>query len=444
MAETIDPTKLPSYEVGFVNEQGDKTTLDWRQWITDERVPELAWPRAVHVYARMEREDSRVASVLSAIRLPVQRTPWRVAKNGASDEVTEFVARNLNLPIEGESTEGKPQPRTKGRFIWSEHLRHALTMNTYGHSFFEQVYYLGDDGRAYLKKLAPRPQRTICRLNVARDGGLDSIVQIQPESDRITTRAILDGGVKIPVSRLVAYVREMDPGVWIGKSLLRPAYKHWMLKDELMRIEAIAARRNGIGVPVAWAPPNSDAATVNVYKKMATEYRGGEKSGLGLPDGAKFELKGVQGNLPDIRQAIEYHDRQIALGALAHFLNLDRGGSYALASVQADTFVQSVQTFAEMIRDTANAHVVEDLVDLNFGDDEPAPRIVFDEIGSRQDLTANALKLLIDAGLIRLDRDLEEYTRQQYGLPPKGTPAPGSEQTEQDPTTDDPALETAA
>lgn len=54
-------------------------------------------------------------------------------------------------------------------------------------------------------------------------------------------------------SRLVVYSRKMEPGKWIGKSLLRPSYTHWLLKDEFLRIEAVAARRNGVGVPVATA-----------------------------------------------------------------------------------------------------------------------------------------------------------------------------------------------
>lgn len=414
-----DPTKAPSYEVGYINGQ----PLGWQQWMDEEKVPDLQWPQANHIYARMGREDGRVSSVLNAIGLPIRRTTWRIDPAGARDEVTENVARNLGLSIVGESTEDKVLPRTKGRFSWVEHVRVSLMSLQYGHSYFEQVYR-PEGGRLALHKLAPRPQRTIIKMNVARDGGLDSIVQAQPVGDSFTVLNVLDGGVRIPIDRLVAYVRDMDPGRWMGNSLLRPAYKHWLLKDELMRIEAAVARRNGMGVPVATAPPGADQATVNAYKNMATEYRGGERSGVGLPDGAKFQLLGVQGNLPDIRQAIEYHDKQIALSGLAHFLNLDRGGSYALATVQNDSFVQSVQTIAEGVRDTAQSHVVEDLVDLNFGEDEPAPRLVFDEIGSRQDLTAQALKTLIDAGLIRLDRSLEEYARQQYGLPAKDTPPP--------------------
>lgn len=416
----------PVTEAGYVNGRGGRT--DWQHWDEDERVPELQWPQSVHTYSRMTREDGRVSSLLQAIGLPVRRTPWRIDPNGARDEVAEFVAQNLGLSIAG----GAPValPRTKGRFSWGQHLQTALLMLPYGHSYFEQVYRIDDDGFARIRKLAPRPQKTISAINVALDGGLESIKQSPPASTSKLTFGI--AGVEIPVDRLVAYVRDPEPGQWTGSSLLRPAYKHWILKDEFMRLQAATARRNGMGVPVATAPEGEK--DTEKYRKIASEFRGGMASGVGLPFGANFDLKGVNGNLPDMQQAIDYQDKQIALAGLAHFLNLDKGGSYALASVQADTFVQSVQTFAESIRDTANAHIVEDLVDINFGEDEPAPRIVFDEIGSRQDATAAALTMLVQAGLLEPDEVVKISVRQMVGLPTQqGSTEPAPTATEEAP-----------
>lgn len=143
-------------------------------------------------------------------------------------------------------------------------------------------------------------------------------------------------------------------------------------------------------------------------------------AGAGLGKDQKLELLGVQGNLPEMRRAIEYHDKQIALSGLAHFLNLgDKGGSYALASVQEGPFVQSVQAKAKTYCRIANRHIVRDLVDINFGRGVRAPRLVFAEIGSRQEATAQALKLLVDAGLLSPDVLVERTLRQSLGLPPR-------------------------
>jgi hypothetical protein len=237
-------------------------------------------------------------------------------------------------------------------------------------------------------------------------------------------------GDAIDVSRLVVYVRDPEPGIWTGNSLLRPAFKHWKLKDELMRIEAAAARRHGIGVPVITAneQESEDTDRMDALLAVASAYRGGETAGLALTNGQTFDVKAPTGTPMDPRRAIEYHDHQMALVALAHFLNLDgKGGSYALASVQADTFVQSVQTVADDIRDVAQAHIVEDLVDLNFGEDEPTPLLVFDEIGSRQDATAAALQMLVAAGLLTPDERTELVIRQSVGLPSRDPNAPDPE-----------------
>ncbi|MGI5222181.1 phage portal protein family protein [Nocardia sp. CA-290969] len=424
MPTEIKPAKPAFREKGYVNGQiAGHDVGHFSQWEQYEQVPDLQWPASVGVFTRMKREDSRVSSLLAAIGLPIRRTSWRVAPNGARDEVTEFVARNLALPIDG-GADLAPPGRRKGRFSWAQHLVWALTVNQYGHSVFEQVYRDYGDGRVWLHKLAPRPQRTISAWNVAADGGLESIEQMAPAASSSVMYGITP--LTIPISRLVVYTREMEPGRWVGESLLRPSYKHWILKDELMRIEAVAARRNGVGVPVATGAEGASQSDIDKLADMASKYRVGEHSGAGLPFGAKLELLGVQGNLPDIRAGIAYHDNMIAIAGLAHFLNLSGGGSYALASVQANTFVESVQTFAESIRDTANQHVVEDLVDVNFGVDEPAPQIVFDEIGSRQDATAAALKMLVEAGLLSPDVLVEQTVRQRLGLPARPENAPAA------------------
>ncbi|QMU23293.1 phage portal protein family protein [Gordonia rubripertincta] len=386
-----------------------------------ERVPDLQWPASVQTYARMLREDSRVSSLYAAITLPILRAQWRIKPNGARDEVVEFVARNMRLPIDGAEDELN-FGRSKGRFSWNDHLRQSLSSLIYGHSVFEQLYR-EQDGKFWLRKLAPRPQRTISAWNVALDGGLMSIEQTAPAS----TSKVLYGPspLSIPISRLVVYTRDMEPGMWVGNSLLRPSFKHWLIKDELIRYQAMAIRRTGQGIPVATAAEGASQEDVDKLADMAMQYRGGDNAGVGLPYGADLKLVAPNGNLIDIGAAIAYHDNMIAIAGLAHFLNLEgKGGSYALADVQENTFTQSVQTVGEHQRDTANAHVIEDLIDINFGVDEQAPLLVFDEIGSRQAATAAALKMLVEAGLLSPDVLVEANVRQRMGLPAKPDDAP--------------------
>jgi hypothetical protein len=402
-----------------------------------ESTPELFWPLSVQVYDRMRRQDAQVGSVLRAVTLPVRSTQWRIDPDGCREEVVRLVSEDLGLPVKGE--ELRPTPRTRDRFSWDEHLRLALLMLTFGHAYFEQVYRIDDRGRARLRKLGPRLPRTISEIDIAQDGGLVAIRQRAPEASSpsgIGTFGSSRADVVIPVNRLVAYINDREGGNWLGNSLLRQAYKNWLIKDRLLRVQAQTIERNGMGVPLYKGPENPAAGDLEKGKALASAWRSGDAAGAAVAHGADLILRGVEGDLPDAEPAIRYHDEQIARAVLAHFLNLGtQTGSWALGSTFADFFLQSLTSVAKSVADTATQHIVEDLVDLNWGEEEPAPKIVFDKIGGEQQATAQAIKFLIDSGVVFPDRTLEESVRQTFNLPPKqplppGTaPVPGQDMT---------------
>lgn len=389
----------PTSEVGYSNAGSES---GWWSSLEDEHVPELRWPLSVGVFDKMRKSDAQVISALLAVKLPIERTSWRLDPNGSRPEVYVPLAEDLGLPVAG--ADPAPLRRTKDRFSWSEHLRLALLKLDFGHSVFEPVYRF--DGQLMrLRKLAPRLPRTLTAWNVARDGGLISVEQY---------------GVSrpIPVERLVVYTHNREGGSWQGQSILRPAWKAWYLKDPTLKTWVQTIDRNGMGVPIYEAADGETDLASGLA--LAKGIRSGQNSGAALPPGAKLTLQGVTGQLPDAEPAVRYFDEQIARAVLAHFLNLGtQTGSWALGSTFADFFVSSLQATAQSIADTANQHIVEDWVDYNFGEDEPAPRIIFDEIGTQKQATAQALKLLVDAGIIFPDRVLEEAVRQEHGLPSK-------------------------
>ena len=384
-----------------------------------ESTPEMRWPDSIMVYGRMRREEAQVASVLRAVKMPVRRARRSIDGTGCRPEVIELVSKDLGLPVVGE-TKQSPR-RTKGRFNFAEHVRLALTSLDYGHSVFEQVYQWDErDEYFHLRKLGWRPPRTISEWVEASDGGLVAVVQ-----------SILGGtSARLEVKDLVVYSHEREES-WTGTSLLRPAYKYWLLKDQLLRLMNMTHWRNGMGIPVYVAPKLPDGTQmtpeeatkwmqdqIDAGEAIAAAIRAGDTAGASLPNGATLALKGVEGKTPDPLPAIRYYDEAMARAVLAHFLNLggEKGtGSWALGTTFADFFTLSLQSLSDWVDDTINAHVIEDLVDANFGPDEPAPRIVSERIGAA--LTAEALKALVDAGVITPDEPLEVFTRDAYGLP---------------------------
>lgn len=390
-------------------EIGHASTEGWD--LTAEVNGELLWPQNIRPYSRMAREDTQVKSVLRAVTLPIRRTTWRVDPNGAPDEVVRLVAEDLRLPILGDDGNA-PLARTGGHSSFKHHLKWALKMLTYGHAFFE-VVFKEVDGRDRLHKLAYRPPGSIREIKVSRDGGLAGIVQEPAPGDK-------PGPIDIPVEHLLAYVNDPDDFTWQGTSELRAAYKHWVMRDRLLILEGTVLDRNGMGVPWYEASENNEKEIAQ-GEKIAQNTRSGKKAGGSGPPGAKLHILGVSGQLVSPREAINYHDSMIARSVLAHFLNLEgKGGSYSLAAIQADTFTQSLQTLAEEIADTANQYLVERMVNLAFDTETgPYPKLTFDPIGSVKDMPMDTLAVLVNAGLVIPDKDIEEEVRRRGGLPAK-------------------------
>lgn len=380
---------------------------DWTGDPSGETTPDLVFPLSVSVFDKMRRQDAQVASVLRAVQTPIIRTQWRVDGTGCREEVVRHVADSLGLPIvdDDQPDDSRANLRGKSRFSWDEHLRLALTMLPFGFSYFEQVYYPPDGVGLYkLRKLGFRPQKTISRINVARDGGLESIEQYGFKGS--------PAGVTLPVSRLVAYVLDREGGNWFGISILRPAYSPWLLKVRAQRTWSTSIDRNGIGIPIYTGADGEQS--LDAGNDLAGSVRSGDNAGGAVPNGAKLELLGVSGTLPDIDQYVRYYDEQIARSALGHFLNLGsqgggQVGSYNLGSVFADAFHLGLDAVASLVANTASAHVVEDIVDLNFGPTEPAPQIVYDEVGTRMselDRVREVTGLTSDADLVRFIRTI--------------------------------------
>lgn len=404
-------------EIGY---QADSSIPGWAKLgaATHETNPDLQWPQSLDVFDRMRREDPQVKSVLRAVTLPIMRTEWAIDGTGCRPEVVAHVASDLGLPVKGEPFTAPL--RTRGRFSFKEFLRLAVLEVVYGHSFFEQVY---DQTTvpAHLHKLAWRPPRTISDIEVAADGGLVAIKQYSRQAGAAEPR--------LEVKQLVAFVNEREGANWLGESLLRSAYKMWLLKDRVLRIQAITAERNGLGMPVVTSaePPKNGSfeetlkwmdEQVKANLKLAKQARAGDAAGAALPYGAKLEYVGVTGKLPDTDKPIRYYDEQIARAVLAHFLNLGtETGSWALGSTFANFFTDSLNAVAQHIAEVTNQHVIEDLVDLNWGENEPAPRLVPAAIGEQQQITAEAIKSLIESGAIQVDASLRAYVRDKFGLP---------------------------
>lgn len=385
---------------------------------------ELQFPNSIPIYDAMRSQDGHIGSILMALVQPIVAAKWDLLTEGCRPAVVKLVRSELGL-VEV----GKPRQRRRREGIsWYEHVEQACETNLWaGFAPFEQVYEvspprpgqegLGLDTVVHLRKLAPRLPRTITDIQVARDGGLVSISQMHPEGQE---------DVIIPVKQLVFYTHRKEGADWTGRSILRQAYKHWLMKDIFLKLDAQAAERNSMGIPVITYGDDSQKADA---EQKVQELRAGATAGLAVPPNVAVDIKGVTGGTVDLIPRIQYHDQEMSRTALAMFLDLGHdNGARSLGEVHLAVFRDALQAVANTLAEVATEHIIRDLVEFNFGPDEPYPVMTPGDLKSNVDLDPELLGTLVSAGLVIPDSTLEAYTRTRFNLPeanpdrPVGTP----------------------
>ncbi|MET0416046.1 MAG: DUF935 family protein [Actinoplanes sp.] len=299
-------------------------------------------------------------------------------------------------------------------------------MVPFGFSAFELEAAVSD-GKAQLAGLWERPQWTISHIHVdGKTGLLDGATQDQTGK--------LDSP-QLPAKNLAWYAREREGSNWAGCSLLRPSYASWLIKEEVRRHYGAANVRWATGVPVMEALPgtNPTPAAMTEAMQMAAASRGGNLAGAATPPGFIYKIVGLTGSLPDSQEFLRWLDQQCAASALMNAFDLGEtpNGSRALGTVFMDALLLALESEAEFVADVATRQIAARIVDWNYGEDEPVPRVVVSGVGSRREVTAESLNLLLGSGGLAADPALEAWIRREYRLPerdgmakPKAT-APG-------------------
>jgi len=375
-----------------------------------ESIPELQpGYLATLEYSRMRR-DPNLAAILAGYTLQLRRAQWQVDGRGCRPEVVKAVAEDLGLNVAGSDEAGAA--RTRG-VSWSEHLRSALLMLTYGYMASELVAEVSD-GRARLISLADRMPHTVEYVHA--DPKTGALLGITQSGIRATDQP------QIRADRLAYYVNEREGANWYGTSLLRSSFGFWRIKQEMVRTHAISNRRWGAGVPVAQARAGTTPSQAQMAEaqRMAAAARAGDQAGVSMPPDFDLVIQGLSGAVPDTLAFIEWLDRQATRSALMGHLELGQGGnggSRALGTTFVDSLMLALETHGEAVADTATRHVAAPVVAWNWGDQEAVPRIVVSGIGSRREVTAEALQSLLGSGGLAADPALEAWIRREWRLP---------------------------
>lgn len=406
------PTTEQGSARGHMTPGGLSGVPRWQSFVDEsEHVPDLQWPLSVNVYDRM-RSDAQVACLYAGLTQPIRAYTYELDPQDADPALVALLAEDLQLPVMGEPA--RAARLDSNRVSFGDHLRHVLLALAYGHYYFEQVGTIDDAGRFRYRKLAPRVPASLTGIEANAQGGLEAINQ---------------GMTRITADRLVGYVWDQEAGSWTGRSMLRPLYRPWLVKDRLIRVDAIKHERGGMGLPTIEAHDGATPDELDELERMATAIRVGEQSGGVTPYGSKLRLVGTEGSIPDTLASIRYHDESMARALLMMFVQLGQTqtGSRALGDTFVDYVAQAQHAVAAWFAGVFTEHVIQDWFDWNVGTDAPAPRLVFHPPADERTSTADLVSL-ISAGAITVDPDLEDALRSRTGLPakPDTEPAPAA------------------
>jgi len=375
--------------------------------------PQLEGLAAVRTYEKMRRSDAQVAATLLSCELPIRSATWEVkpaSDDGLDREIAAFVRDNLFGGLEYTSPSG-----VKTSQAWDDVLRNALLMLAFGASAHEEIYSI-DGSMVRLARLAPRLPATFYRWITDSDG--ETLLAL----NQYGYRNMSYESVVIPADRLAVFTFNQEGANFFGRSMLRPAYMHWYIKHQLYRIDAIAGERNGLGVPTIEQGEGSSKEDREAAARWVQQLAAHEKTGLSLPAGWKFALKGVEGNVRDLYNSIQHHNIEISRTALAFFMNLGMGarssGNRALADSQTDFFFIALQATADQIARTVSYTTIRQLVDYNWEGIRRYPELTVANLRARNfSETFDLLTRLAQSGIVIPYPELTQYVTREMGLP---------------------------
>lgn len=396
----------PGAEIGVQSQQINGGG-GWQSFVDEgEYVPSLSFPQSIETYHRM-RSDSQVDALHSGTVQPIKEFRWSIDPNNAPAKLVEQAARDLGLPVY--KHEDDPIPRGPKTLDFQSVLDDALLSPLYGFWHFEIV---GEnrEGENHLQRLSPRHPRTIAEFQSFANGDLAAIRQniaplregrfFQPEP--------------IPAWKLLTFVYRAEAGSHLGRSLLRSMYREWLVKDRVLRIAAINLERAG-GVPVVESAMGASNKQIEENAVLARQFKVAEGGGGALPFGSKLTLVG--GSVPDAISFLKYLDECLARvwALMLVQLGTTATGNRALGAefaIYAARFQRSLGTWIK----TQFDKLLDAYVEWNEPFATHAPMLRFDN-PKPDGMSVTDLVSMVSAGLIVADPELEEWIRNEGGLP---------------------------
>ena len=226
----------------------------------------------------------------------------------------------------------------------------------------------------------------------------------------------------LPIQKALIFTFDKEGGDLWGHSILRSAYKHWFFKETLYKIDAIQKERHSIGIPIIKLPPNFTTEDKSIAQRIGTDLRTNESAHVVLPPNWDIMFLKLEGNKVDALESAQHHADKLYENVLANFLISGSAGRTTDADVQSHVFTRAVRFTAEVIRDVLNHYAIQQLLLLNWPEEEfenGFPELRVRRLGDERDwrVLSFAVRNLIGSGTIRPDDELEAWAREELDMP---------------------------
>lgn len=265
--------------------------------------------------------------------------------------------------------------------------------------------------------------------------------------------------IRIPTRKCIHYSWDAQGkfGSPYGKSLLRRAYKHWVLKDSVMQFLAVALDRKGTPLQVWYVDPNATFIDTNKFNGQAIDPT--QNIGIRAQLAVKEALRNVHNdsvvimpgkkgqfiehdfiqqssNAQDFIATLNYLDTRIMRALLLPplvFGSGDGSGSFALGQEHAKTFDKILDGFLGGFKQTLMHQLIREMICYNFPK-SAWEKDGFGDFGSReltQDERQKEMECVEKAVAIgaidMMDLDDLNKTREIAGFKVRDTPIPRPE-----------------
>ena len=349
-------------------------------------------------YLKMIEQDAQIASGISLFRLAIMSKPWDIKfsdefKHPKRDEILKFIKNQYqNLGSD---------PDYPGTF--EDFLREFMLAPALGFSVGEPVYWWNKKSKMVeLKKLKCLPHESI-KFKTDEYGNLEKIEQSFYSGGDINELK--------PLDKYLIWVHGMRGGNYYGTSILKSAYKHWYIKEFLLKIWNLYLERKATPVPVGKTHPSR----MKDLKKYLDNLEA--KSSLVLSTDDVVDVLRMDGSAAkEFMNAIKYHDTMMYRAMMTPTLLMGQEdvGARALGDTHLLVFMWVINSDkAAIVEHTYKIN--KTLVMANWGEMEEYPRLYI------PDLSDIELKdfgdLMYKMVMVGVFNPQEEWIRKRFGAP---------------------------